>query len=467
MRKSSIILLATTVAGCAPQYAPPETHVAPAYQSATAPTFTPVAPPTDYWQALGDTALVRLVTEGVNANLDVVVASTRVRQARAARTQSVLDFAPTVTASGGYTRQRTSPASFGNQFTIPDLDLFSAGLDASWELDLFGRVRNTAAAQTALVGSAEQQLRNARVSLAAELARTYFDLRGAQAQLAFAAANAAAQKRTLDVVQQRLDAGRGTAFDTERAKAQLAATLANIPSLESRIASAQFRIGVLVGRPPASLVAELATPIPLPVLPASVAVGSPTDLVKQRPDVLSAERQFAAQQSLVNASVAEYLPKILLSGTGGFTSNTLGSLGGASTSRFAVGPVISWPALNLGRVKARADGARAVRDETKARYEQTVLQALSETESALVAYQKSRERLEYLRESAVASEKAEALARLRFEGGVADFLQVLDAERSLLDAQDRLAQGQTDATTSYVAVYKAIGGTWVADTTKK
>ena len=157
---------------------------------------------------------------------------------------------------------------------------------------------------------------------------------------------------------------------------------------------------------------------------------------------------------------AEYLPRLSLNGGAGFTSADVGNFGGDGTSRYAVGPVISWPALNLGRVKARADAARARQAEAEARYEQSVLRAMQETETALVTYQKARGRLERLDESAAASERAAELARLRFEGGVADFLQVLDAQRTVLDAQDRLAQGRTDATTALVEVYRAIGGDW-------
>lgn len=478
MSRPRFVLALAGVTACATGtgYQPPATAVAPSFRSAEMPSPAPAAPRavtfsaepprTEFWKELGDTGLVRLVDEGLRANLDIAIAEARVRQSRAARLSAGLDFAPTITANGGYTRQRTAPAQFGGTFTIPDLDLWTAGFDASWELDLFGRIRSSYAAQGALVAAAAEDLRGARITIASEIARTYFELRGTQAQLAFARDNAGTQQRTLDLVVTRLDAGRGTAFDTERARAQLNTTLASIPSLAARVAQAQYRLGVLVGRSPEALAAELAIATPLPELPATVRSGTPRELVRQRPDIVSAERQLAAQQGLLVGARTEFLPKVTLGGSAGFTSNTLGSLAGAGTTRFALGPVISWPAFNLGRVKAHTDAARARRDEARARYEQVVLQAMADAESALIGYEAARERLDRLQDAATASEKAEALARLRFEGGVADFLQVLDAERTLLEAQDRLAQGRTDAATAFVALYKALGGAWPTEKMK-
>ena len=232
--------------------AAPSAAAAPAANDSTVPTV-PTAPPAPpaaavvdqsaFWRALGDSTLSRLMDEVVRANLDVRAAAARVRGARAARTESALDFAPTVSVAGGYTRQRLSTAGFpiGGGGAFPDQDIWDAGFDASWELDLFGRVRRGVQAQGALVGAAEEDLRDVQVALTAEVARTYFELRGAQERLAVARRNAQNQRRTLEVTQQRLDAGRGTAFDTERARTQLGFTLASIPDLESQVAAAQIR----------------------------------------------------------------------------------------------------------------------------------------------------------------------------------------------------------------------------------
>lgn len=415
-----------------------------------------------FWESLGDTTLARLVGEALRANHDVRVASARVREARAERLEARLDLFPTVTVAGGYTRQKFAGATFpiGGGGSFPAQDIWDGGVDAFWELDVFGRVRGNVQGRGALAEASQEDLRDVRVLLTAELASAYFDLRGAQGQLGVAQRNAENQRRTLEVTQQRLDAGRGTAFDTERARAQLSSTLAAIPALESQIAAAQHRVGVLVGRPPLALASELAASQALPPLPDSLSVANPDSLARRRPDVQGAERRLAAQTAFTRSARAEYFPRLTFGGSAGFTSGDFSNFAGDGTSRYAFGPVISWPALNLGRIKARADAARAREAEAEAQYEQSILRALEETETALVSYRKARARLDLLDEAAAASERAAELARLRFEGGVADFLQVLDAQRTVLEAQDLLAQGRTAATTALVEVYRAVGGSW-------
>lgn len=411
------------------------------------------------WEQLGDSTLNRLIGEVLRANPDIQSATARVRGARAARLSATLDFVPTVTAAGGYTRQRLAAASFpiGGGGSFPDQNIWDAGFDASWEIDLFGRVRKNVKAQGQLVDAAREDLRNVQVTLAAEVARAYFELRGAQELLAVATKNAENQRNTLKVTQDRLDAGTGTAFDTERAKAQLSSTLAVLPSLQAQVAAAQYRIGVLVGRSPVAVAGELGQANDLPALPSEPAISGADSLVSHRPDVRAAERELAASRSLVGSAKSEYLPKVTVGGQAGFTSSEFGDLGGDGTFRYAVGPVISWPALNLGRIKARVDASQAVSDESQARYRLVVLEAEQEIETSRVRYRSANERVAQLEESAAASERAAELARLRFSEGVTDFLQVLDAERTQLEAQSQLVQARTDAATAYAALVKAVG----------
>lgn len=475
MRKATIwlTLLLNACASAAP-YRQPQVEIPAAFRErldslapSAAPTAVPVAardtvtPVGEYWRALGDTTLDRLLDEALRGNLDVEIAQARIRGARAAKVGASLDFVPTVTAGGGYTRQRLAGATFpiGNG-TFPDQDIWDAGFDASWELDLFGRIRRGVQARGALVGAAEEELRDVRVSLAAELARVYFELRGAQEQLAVAQRNAENQRRTLELTRERLDAGRGTAFDTERAQAQLSITLASVPALEARVAAAQYRIGVLAGRPPAAVAGELESSAAMPSLPATVTVAAPDSLIRRRPDVAAAERRVAAEHAFVGAAKAEYLPRLSVGGNAGFSSADFDGLGDRGTFRYAVGPVISWPALNLGRVKARVDAFRSLEAEARAQYNQTVLLALEEVETALVRYRTGLGRVDRFQDAAKASARAAELARLRFTGGVADFLQVLDAERTQLETEDQLAQSRTEASTAYAALYKALGGEW-------
>jgi outer membrane protein, multidrug efflux system len=469
MPKPGIVAsLFLALAGCAtaPSYRAPAVPVPAAFRETRdtiveTPTNGMAVADTITWPDVGDTTLVRLMKEAVRSNLDVRAAEARVRGARSARTEAALDFAPTVTFGGGYTRQRIAGASFpivAGRF--PDQDIWDGGFDATWELDLFGRVRRNVQAQGAFVAVNQEDLRNFQVSITAELARSYFELRGAQERLVVARQNAENQQRTLQVTRQRLEAGRGTAFDTERALAQLNFTLASVPVFEAQVRQAEYQIGVLVGRPPAAIAGELDAAAALPQLPASVSVASPDSVVRRRPDVAAAERQLAVQRALVGAAKADYLPRVTVGGSAGYTASSLGGLGDNGTFRYAVGPVITWPALNLGRVKARVDQSHAREAEAQAQYTQTVLLALQEVETALVNYRTSRSRVERIQQAASASERAADLARLRFSGGVADFLQVLDAERTQLEAEDQLAQGRTDAATAYAALYKALGGSW-------
>lgn len=468
------IWLAFLLNACAPAaYREPEVQIPTAFRerldslaprARPSPDAVPVANADtavigEYWRSLGDTTLVRLLEEALDANLDLRVAEARIRGARASKFEASLDFAPTVIATAGYTRQRIAGASFPiGTGSFPDQNIWDAGFDAIWEVDVFGRIRRDVRARGALVGAAEEDLRNVRVSLAAEVARAYFELRGAQELLAVAQRNGENQRRTLQLTRERLEGGRGTAFDTERAQTQLSITLALIPPFEERVAQAQYRLGVLVGRPPAEVANELSAVAPMPPLPATVTVAAPDTLIRRRPDVAAAERRVAAEHAFVGSAKAEYLPRLSVGGNAGFTSDEFEDLGGDGTFRYAVGPVITWPFLNLGRVKARTDIARSLEDEARAQYDRTVLEALEEVESSLVAYRTALARVEQTRQAAEASARAADLARLRFTGGVADFLQVLDAERTQLDTENQLAVARTVASNAYASLYKALGG---------
>ncbi len=413
----------------------------------------------DYWNQLGDTTLSRLVGEVARGNLDVRSAQARVSAARSDRVRSALDLTPSTTLSAGYARQRLSSASFpGASGVFPDQSVWNAGVDASWDLDLFGGIRHTVQARGALVGAAEEDLRDVQVTLTAELARAYFELRGAQEQLEVARRNAENQRHTFDLTKQRLDAGRGSAFDTERAQAQLSSTLASIPAREAQVAAAQYRIGTLVGRSPTEVAHELAQTAPLPSLPEVTSIGTPDAVVRSRPDVASAERFAAAQGALVGAAKASYLPRLTIGASAGYAAPEFNTVGNQGTLRYVVGPVLTWPGLNLGRVKAEVDAAQAREDAARAQYGRVVLAALEDMETSLARYRAARLQVERLQEASAASERAAELARMRFREGVTDFLQVLDAERTQLEAQDRLAQGRIDAATAYAALYKATGG---------
>jgi len=490
----ALMLVASAVACGAPAYQAPSVRVAPAYgvlsrSSATPPAdsarpassavvvrtsdqaslmavgqsaqYSTALSSEPFWRQIGDPTLARLIEEALRTSTNVDSAEARLTGARASRRVSAYDLGPSVTAIGSATRQRASIAQGpGLTNQLPQRDLYDVGFDASWELDVFGRVNRTVNAYGTLAASAEHGLRDVQVSLAAEVARTYFELRGAEQQLAVARRNADNQRRTLSLTEDRLSAGRGNAFDTERAKSVLQLTLAAIPVVESRIAADQNRIATLLGRAPGTLPADWLAGGTLPTLPDTVRIGSPEQLVRRRPDVLGAERQLAAQSLFVGAAQADYLPRLSLAASAGYSATTFDSLSRRGTSRIVAGPVLTWPLLDLGRVKARVDVAHAQEDEAKAAYSATVLRAMEETETALVTYDRAHARLALLNEAVRASTRASELAQQRFDAGLTDFLQVLDAQRTLLDAENQLAQAHTFAATALVAVYKAVGGTW-------
>src|SRR5881296_3474535 len=469
--RSAILLAFVALYGCAtaPGYRsssvrPPEAFREDPHPLAPSPVGrggTKDEPPvsSDYWDQLSDTTLSRLVGEVLRGNLDVRSARARVSAARSDRIRSVLDLTPSATLAAGYSRQRLSSASFPGSFAaFPDQNVWDAGVNASWDLDVFGGIRHTVQARGALADVAQEDLRDVQVSLTAEVARAYFELRGAQEQLLVARRNAENQRSTFDLTRERLDAGRGSAFDTERAQAQLSSTLASIPAREAQVAAAQYRIGTLVGRAPTEVARELEQIGQLPRLPEVTSIGTPETVVRYRPDVASAERFAAAQGALVGAAKASYLPRLTIGASAGYAAPEFNAVGNQGTLRYVVGPVITWPALNLGRVKAEVDAAQAREEDARAQYSRVVLAAMQDVETSLARYRSARLQVERLQEASAASERAAELARLRFSEGITDFLQVLDAERTELEAQDRLAQGRIDAATAYAALYKAGGG---------
>ena len=340
------------------------------------------------------------------------------------------------------------------------MKLYNVGFDAQWELDLFGRVRRSVEASTDEVEIQEATLRDLSVSLIAEVARNYFELRGLQNQLAVAKKNTDNQIKTLEITQIRLDAGRGTELDTSRELAQLESTRALIPPLEAGIYRAIHRLSVLTGQLPDSLTQTLSQAAPLPHIPETIQIGNPAELLRRRPDIRIAERSLAAATASIGVATADLFPRVTFVGTVALEASMLSSVGAKGSDAYNLGPRISWAALDLGHVYARIKAANANAESSLAQYQQTVLTALEETENALENYNRERARQALLASAAQASIKADELAHLRFNEGVSDFLTVLDTELRLLQDQDNLAQSETATATALTSVYKALGGGW-------
>ena len=457
----ALLALVALLAGCAvgPNYVKPDLPVAQTFAGAAGGPYSSEEARAKFWTQFGDATLEALVDAALEANHDLRIALGHLVEARAERRQAQFDLAPTVTMSGGYTNERFSQVQSLTGSAL-DARYYDVGFDAFWELDLFGRVRRNVEAQSAQLQGAEATLHDAQVSVTAELARTYFELRGEQTQLAVARRNVDNQRATLQLTQVRLEAGRGTEFDTSRAQSQLSATLATIGPLEAAIARSIHRLSVLTGREPNALNALLAPERELAALPQFTAVGDPAGLLRRRPDVRVAERRLAASTALVGVAMGDLFPRVTFTGSISYAATEPGYLGTSASRGYVLGPGISWAAFDLGRVRAEIAGSRARADVALAGYEQTVLRALEETEDALVTHARTRDSLKDATDAADASRTAARIARARYEGGMVDFLEVLDAERTQLAAEDRLARSRTEAATSLIAVYKALGGGW-------
>jgi outer membrane protein, multidrug efflux system len=464
MRKVLVGIPVTLLAACAvgPNYHRPVTSVPPQFVNVGEPGFSGAEVEARFWTLFGDPKLDQLVNDALTENKDLKRARANLRASRAARRLAGFDLFPTVNAAGVYTHERESrnqlPAVISQERTLDDADI---GFDAFWELDFFGRVRRGVEAAHADEQAAAASLRDVQVTVTAEVARNYFVLRGLQDQLAVAVRNADNQNQTLKLTQVRLEAGRGTELDTARAEAQLKQTLASIPPLESSVATTIYRISVLTGRLPDALSTGLAAAQPIGKLPTLNAVGDPAALLRRRPDVRVAERTLAGSTARIGVAVGDLFPKVTFTGSIGYDAATFGGLGKTGSDTYSLGPSISWAAFDLGRVKTRIDIAKAVTDADLASYESSVLGALEETEGALITYGRAQSRRDLLEESANASERAADLARQRFQGGLTDFVNVLEAERDALTIEDSLAQSRTQTATALVAVYKALGGGWV------
>jgi multidrug efflux system outer membrane protein len=462
-RVAMTLLTAALVSACAvgPDYETPKADIPQTFHHGVQPEFSQKSIEVSWWKLFDDKQLTALVDQTIQHNRDLETARANLHEARALYMEAGLNLFPIISSHANYNEQKRSIGSLNNRAFVPrELKLYNIGFDAFWEVDFFGRVRRNVEASSDEVEAQEASLRDLSVSLIAEVARNYFELRGLQNQLAVARKNAENQTQTLEITRTRLENGRGTELDTSRALAQLDSTRAIIPPLESAIFRAIHRLGVLTGQLPDALTKELEQPAPMPKIPELIQIGNPEELLRRRSDIRIAERTLAAATALVGVATADLFPRVTFVGTLSLEANTLSGLGAAGSDTYTVGPRISWAALDLGRVYARIKAADASAEASLAQYEQTVLNALEETENALVNYNRERARRALLTTAAKASERAHQLAHLRFQEGVTDFLTVLDTEQRLLQDQDRLAQSETATATALAALYKALGGGW-------
>lgn len=405
-----------------------------------------------WWRQLNDPLLGELVEEALRNSPDMRSARARLLEVRARADLADAGSFPAVKASVSRTRSKSGTAASS--------DLYNAGLDASWEIDVFGGQRRAAEAAQADTDRALADLHAMQVSLSAEVALNYVQLRGYQMRLEMARSNLAAQAETLQITGWREQAGLVTALEVEQARGNLKQTEASIPALETGLSKAGNRLAVLLGQFPATLHDRLASPAALPALPDEVAVAIPAETLRQRPDVRAAERRVAAETARIGQASAGHYPSFALSGSLGWKAYTFGTLGGADTLVRSLTAGIAQTLFDGGATSASVRAQEAVQVQSAIAYEKAVLAALEDVENALAAYANSRTRADALLVAADAARNAAAIAGQRYASGLIDYQVLLETERTRLSATDSLASAATDRLVALVGLYKALGGGW-------
>jgi multidrug efflux system outer membrane protein len=501
MRKSAATILLTTACvafSCkvGPDYTPPAVVLPSSFAEEAASSSNADDELREWWRRFDDPELDSLIDRAVRGNRDLAIAASRVRMARAERRVVSSAHWPQIDASAGYNHARgsgnvelpfgadapsattsallpestsggapaTPPLTPLGQGGLPGVttNLYQVGFDAAWELDVFGGTARAVEAAQANVEAAVDDQRATLVTLLAETASTYIDVRSAQHRLAIAHENIELQRALLEIAQDKFETGFTTGLDVARQRAQLATTEAAIPALESAERTAMHALAFLLGLEPTALADELSSASSLPDPPPSIPLGVPSDLLRRRPDVRSAERQLAAATAEIGVATADLFPRFSLTGAAGLDSTSAASLFEWESRYFAISPTISWPIFDGGRIRANIDVRTELQRQALTRYETAVALSLQDVEDALVRYGREGLRRTRLDESARASREALELARQQFETGVVDQLAILDAQRTALAAQDSLALSDAALREDVIALYKALGGGWTA-----
>ena len=452
------LLAATGCVTVGPDYRRPEASLPAGWTGAGAPgaTSTPTAQAAavaKWWQSFKDAELDSLITRAFAANLDLQQAESRIRQARAQYGIVDAGFWPSVNAGGSYRHARAGGEGRAT-------NVYQAGLDASWELDFFGGTRRASEAAAADLTASVEARRGLLVTLSAEVAVNYLSLRAIRQQVAVAWENLKAQEASAEIARKRFMGGFSSRLDVANAEAQVASTRSQIPFLEAQGQLAAYALALLLAREPAALEAELTQDAPVPAPPPEVPVGLPGDLLKRRPDIRQAEAQLHAATARIGVAKAELFPKITLTGSAGVANNSLPPLVSWDNRFYSVGPSVSWPLLDFGRVRAGIRVQDELAQQSLLAYQKAVLTALNDVEGALVSYVKEQQRRRSLVAAVAANRQAVDLATRLYAAGQTEFINVLTAQRSLLVAQDALIQSDRNVATNLVAIYKALGGGW-------
>ena len=470
VRTAGMILAGVLIlAGCAvgPDYQPPAPQVPAQWHAAAASDAQWDAQRlAQWWQVLKDPLLTDLVHQAAARNLDVNEALSRVREARHRRTISRAPLFPSLEANGSARRSDQGEAGsermsalFGREGGGVS-EQYTVGFDAGWELDLFGGTRRSVEASQADLEARVEDLRAVLVTLLAEVAVNYVDLRTYQTRLAVAEGNVAAQQQTWELLTALSQAGGGDELAVAQARYNLESSRAKVSDLAVGLEAAMNRLAVLTGRPAGALHAELSVVAPIPVADLALAVGVPADTIRQRPDIRRAERELAAQTARIGEATADLYPQFTLSGSIGLESVSTGDLFSSGSRVWSFGPAFSWPLFQAGAIRANIHVQEELQQQAFIRYEAAILTTLEEVENALVAYAQEQRKAENLQAAADAARLAEKLAKVQYVTGTTGFSEVLEAQRSLLSFEDQLATSRGAVLSNLVRLYKALGGGW-------
>jgi NodT family efflux transporter outer membrane factor (OMF) lipoprotein len=487
----TILIVAAFAAGCAvgPNYQKPKVAVEKNFDAFAAKVNTN-PPPADWWKTFNDLELEKLISDAARQNYDLQIATLRVREARYQRNIMAGNLLPTVDADGGYLRAVGSknvtlslggsappdPAgldanddAYENELSVlgkgglPGVwsDLYQMGFDATWEIDIFGGIRRRVQAANEQTQAAVESQRNLMITLFAEVARDYLELRSTQERLDIAQKNLADQTTVLQVTRSMRTNGLASDLEVTQAAAEVAATKATIPPLQSISRRLVHVLSILLAREPSTLASELAAVKPLPVTPPDIPVGMPSQLLERRPDIRAAERQIAVATADIGVAEADLFPKFALTGgSAGIDSSQPGTLFNWNSHYFLVSPTVTWRIFDAGRIANNIKLQKAGREEAFLQYRSTILAALQEVEDSLVAVATDQSRRTDLIEALNQNRQSLALSRQQYEHGLSNFLNVLDAERGVYIAEDNLAQADENISLDSVALYKSLGGGW-------
>jgi multidrug efflux system outer membrane protein len=472
------LLSAILLGGCTvgPDYKKPEMKLPPQFseiacatQPTTQPAQVPVAPDFQkWWITFNDPQLNSLIDRAVKSNPSLIAAEARVREARANRGIAASAYWPQINAGASYEHSRQSsnlpgvqPLENGSgEFPGQESDLYQAGFDASWEIDVFGGTRRGVESADASIQAAIEDKRDVLISLLAEVASNYIQLRGAQEQLDVANHNLSSQQQTLILTRNRAEGGMAPYLDVAQQEAQVASTAAQIPTLETQIRQYIHHLGILLGQDPGSLSAELGAQGPIPIGPAAIPPGLPGDLLLRRPDIRRAERQLAAATAQIGVATADLYPQFSITGALGDEASEFRSLFDYSSRYYNIVPGVTWDIFDAGKVKSNIAVQNARQAEALETYVQAVLQSMQDVDDSLVAFNREQLRLQSLHQEVAADQQALTIATDRFEKGSTDFLDVLDAQRTLFAAQIEVAISEQQVSLDLVSLYKALGGGW-------